>query len=90
MHREGELLGSYNLLLSVGHDEYWSEPMRRNITEYIEEGGNVAFFSGNCCWYRVHYVDDDSAMICDKRFVKRRPGSGAVATGGSSSTRRTA
>jgi hypothetical protein len=66
VHREAELLGNYNLVLSVGHDEYWSEPMRRNISEYIEEGGNVAFFSGNCCWFRVHYTDDDSAMVCDK------------------------
>ena len=66
VHREAGLLGKYNLLLSAGHDEYWSEPMRQNIAEYIEEGGNVGFFGANCCWFRVHYVDDDTAMVCDK------------------------
>ena len=74
VHREPELLSKYNLLLSVGHDEYWSEPMRRNITEYIENGGNVGFFGGNCCWFRVHYADDGTAMICDKSVRQGRPG----------------
>jgi hypothetical protein len=43
--------GRYSLVLSVGHDEYWSAPMRDNLERFIARGGNVAFFSGNtCCW----------------------------------------
>jgi hypothetical protein len=30
LHREPDLCRRYRLVLSVGHDEYWSEPMRRN------------------------------------------------------------
>ena len=46
-----ELLDYYRLVLSVGHDEYWSTPMRDNLEAFIADGGNVAFFSGNtCCW----------------------------------------
>src|SRR5690606_22293349 len=46
-----ELLDHYRLVLSVGHDEYWSAPMRDNLEAFIAKGGNVAFFSGNtCCW----------------------------------------
>ncbi len=46
-----EILNAYRLVLSVGHDEYWSAPMRDHLEEFIGRGGNVAFFSGNtCCW----------------------------------------
>ena len=30
-----ELLKNYKLVLSVGHDEYWSAPMRDNLEKYI-------------------------------------------------------
>ena len=63
----GNMLDRYRLFLSVGHDEYWSEPMRRNVAAFVEEaGGNVAFFSGNTCWWRVHPVESNTAFICDK------------------------
>ena len=41
-----ELLQSYKLVLSVGHDEYWSSGMRDSLEAWIAEGGHVAFFSG--------------------------------------------
>jgi hypothetical protein len=62
----GALLSAYRLLLSVGHDEYWSPELRAHIEAFISNGGNVAFFSGNTCWWRVHLTDNDSAFTCDK------------------------
>jgi len=62
----GNFLAGYRLLLSVGHDEYWSEAMRHNVEAFVENGGNVAFFSGNTCWWRVHVVEGNSAFVCDK------------------------
>jgi hypothetical protein len=62
----GNFLDDYRLLLSVGHDEYWSEAMRRNVAVFVEQGGNLAFFSGNTCWWRVRLVDDNTAFVCDK------------------------
>jgi hypothetical protein len=61
-----DLLAPYALMLSVGHDEYWSEAMRGRIEAFIRRGGNVAFFSGNICGYRIHFVDDDTAFSCAK------------------------
>jgi hypothetical protein len=61
-----ELLTPYALMLSVGHDEYWSEEMRARIEAFIGRGGNVAFFSGNICGYRIHFRDGDSAFTCAK------------------------
>jgi hypothetical protein len=63
---EDGFLASYRLLLSVGHDEYWSAEMRQHIEEFVTKGGNVAFFSGNTCWWRVHLEDSDTAISCDK------------------------
>jgi hypothetical protein len=48
-----DLLSKYCLLLSVGHDEYWSDSMRENVESFIAAGGNVAFFSGNTCWWHI-------------------------------------
>jgi hypothetical protein len=61
-----ELLTPYALMLSVGHDEYWSDEMRARIEAFIGRGGNVAFFSGNICGYRIHFTDGDSAFTCAK------------------------
>jgi hypothetical protein len=62
-------LGSYQLLLSVGHDEYWSEDMRANIEAFIQGGGNVAFFSGNICYWRTTLMDNNTAIYVDKSSV---------------------
>jgi hypothetical protein len=59
VHREGRrLLDPYRLVLSVGHDEYWSDAMRRAVEEYLDDGGNAVFFSANTCWWRVVFDDD--------------------------------
>jgi hypothetical protein len=55
-----ELLRRYRLLLSVGHDEYWSDAMRTSVEGFVRAGGNVAFFSGNTCWWRVEFDGDTS------------------------------
>ena len=66
LHREADLLAPYSLLLSVGHDEYWSQAMRDAIATHIGRGGNVAFFSGNTAYYRIHFSDGDTAITCAK------------------------
>jgi hypothetical protein len=61
-----ELLAPYALMLSVGHDEYWSDEMRARIETFVRRGGNVAFFSGNICGYRIHFSDGNTAFTCAK------------------------
>ena len=58
LHRDGDaLLGPYQLLVSAGHDEYWSDAMRATVERHVAGGGNVAFFGGNTCWWRVVFDD---------------------------------
>ncbi len=49
----GEGADPYRLYLSVGHDEYWSGPMRDTVEGFIARGGNAAFLSGNTAFWQV-------------------------------------
>ncbi len=68
-----ELLDSYKLVLSVGHDEYWSTPMRDHLEAYIAKGGNVAFLSGNTCCWQVRSEDEGRALTCWKQAFNLDP-----------------
>jgi hypothetical protein len=70
--------GGYRLLLSVGHDEYWSSPMRDTVEDYIGRGGNAAFFSGNTAFWQVRLEDRTpegpaASMVGFKAQLKRDP-----------------
>lgn len=45
----------YRAIASFGHHEYWTQSMRDRVDQFIESGGNVAFFGGNTCWFRAEY-----------------------------------
>jgi hypothetical protein len=62
-----EILKQYRLVLSVGHDEYWSSPMRDHLEQFIADGGNVAFLSGNTCCWQVRNEDSGRAFTCWKQ-----------------------
>ena len=68
-----EMLEHYKLVLSVGHDEYWSAPMRDNLEAYIAKGGNVAFFSGNTCCWQVRSEDGGNDLVCWKEAYEQDP-----------------
>ena len=68
-----ELLDYYRLVLSVGHDEYWSTPMRDNLEAFIADGGNVAFFSGNTCCWQVRSEDEGRALTSWKENYPKDP-----------------
>ena len=68
-----ELLDRYKLVLSVGHDEYWSAPMRDNLEAFVGRGGNVAFFSGNTCCWQVRSEDGGRALTCWKQGFNQDP-----------------
>lgn len=68
-----EILKDYRLVLSVGHDEYWSSAMRDHLEAFIAAGGNAAFFSGNTCFWQVRSEDNGSAMTSWKQAYKEDP-----------------
>lgn len=66
LDRHGDLLSNYRMFVSAGHDEYWSEGMRKAVEDFIQNGGNAAFLSGNTCWWAVRLTLDGNTMICCK------------------------
>ena len=68
-----ELLKSYQLVLSVGHDEYWSAGMRDHLEKFIGDGGNVAFFSGNSVCWQVRPENNGSALTSWKQWYNLDP-----------------
>ncbi len=73
LESRSEMLAAYRLVLSVGHDEYWSKPMRDHLEKYIADGGNVAFFSGNTCCWQVRSEDGGKALTCWKQNFQQDP-----------------
>jgi hypothetical protein len=68
----------YRLFLSVGHDEYWSGPMRDTVESFVARGGNAAFFSGNTAFWQVRLEGHSSegpatTMVGYKAQLKRDP-----------------
>lgn len=68
-----EILEGRALVLSVGHDEYWSAPMRDHLEGFIGKGGNVAFFSGNTCCWQVRSEESGRALTCWKQNFHSDP-----------------
>ena len=52
-HFNSRLLLSHKAFLSVGHDEYWSRDMRKNIESARDEGVSIGFFGANICYWQI-------------------------------------
>lgn len=66
LDEDAELAHHYRLVLSAGHDEYWSEGVRRHVTDFRDRGGNMAIFGANTCWWRVTPNKAGTAISCAK------------------------
>lgn len=60
------VLANTNIMVSSGHDEYWSIGMRDNAEAYRDAGGNLLFFSGNEVFWRTRFEPDRNTMWCYK------------------------
>ncbi|WP_322748408.1 MULTISPECIES: N,N-dimethylformamidase beta subunit family domain-containing protein [unclassified Frankia] len=57
-------VGAYQLLVCIGHDEYWTAEMRDTAECFLASGGNIAFLTGNTCWWQFRLEDDGRTMVC--------------------------
>ena len=56
----------------VGHDEYWSAPMRDAVDGFVDAGGRVARFAGNFLW-QTRLSDEGRTQTCFKYVAERDP-----------------
>ncbi|GAA1497358.1 N,N-dimethylformamidase beta subunit family domain-containing protein [Paeniglutamicibacter kerguelensis] len=53
--RRGNLMTNHKVVLSVGHDEYWSGNQWKNFEKARDAGVNLQFLSGNEAYWRTRY-----------------------------------
>lgn len=54
LHEQGaQLLGNHRGLITLGHDEYWTRPMRAAATDARDRGVNLAFLGANAVFRQI-------------------------------------
>jgi hypothetical protein len=70
LHTRPELLMNHRCLFSLGHDEYWSTPMREGAATANAAGVNLAFLGANACYRQIRLqatsVGPNRLQVCYK------------------------
>ena len=70
LHERPEVLPNHRALISLGHDEYWSAPMRNNAQTALQQGLNIAFLGANACYRQIRLepspLGPDRHVVCYK------------------------
>lgn len=65
LERPGVLDGALGVV-SLGHDEYWSLPMRQAVTRARDAGSNLAFLGANAVYWRIRFSDRGRTLVSYK------------------------
>lgn len=66
-------------LVSPGHDEYWSVPMRTTVEALRDKGTNLAFMGANSVYWRIRF-EHDAREVVSFKFDTDPTTSGPTAT----------
>lgn len=70
LHEQPQRLLQHRCLLSLGHDEYWSRPMRDGATWAHTVGVNLGFLGANACYRQIRFqpspVGPNRIQVCYK------------------------
>ncbi len=78
---ETDALDPYDVVLLVGHSEYWSARERDAIERFVDHGGRLAIFSGNTAFWKVRHEDNGRTFVCHKwRGLEAEPNAADNAT----------
>lgn len=66
LDRDPNALDGYDVVMLVGHSEYWSARQRDVIEVFVDRGGRLAIFSGNTAFWKVRWENDGRTLICRK------------------------
>jgi hypothetical protein len=74
LEHDAGIVDGYDLVLGVGHDEYWSAGQRAAIEAHVRRGGNYASMSGNTMFWQVRLEEGTRgpAMVCFKYAAHER------------------
>ncbi|WP_344256293.1 N,N-dimethylformamidase beta subunit family domain-containing protein [Terrabacter carboxydivorans] len=66
LHHEPDLLAGARGVVSPGHDEYWTLPMRRHVEAARDAGVNLGFLGANAVYWRARFSGDGRLLTCYK------------------------
>jgi hypothetical protein len=66
LDRDPDALAPYEVVVLVGHSEYWSGPQREQVEGFVDRGGRLAMFSGNTAFWKVRWEDGGRTLVCHK------------------------
>jgi hypothetical protein len=62
-HREPWSLAGHRLLVTSGHDEYWTGEMRDAFDGALAEGVNLACMGANTAYWQIRFEDEQRTMV---------------------------
>ncbi len=61
--RDPAILKGHRAFISIGHDEYWTREMRKNIEQARDSGLNLAFLGGNDVYWQNRFEADGDGNL---------------------------
>ncbi len=62
-HREPWSLAGHRLLMTSGHDEYWTREMRDAFEDALAAGVNLACMGANTAYWQMRFEDAERTMV---------------------------
>ena len=62
-HREPWELEGHRLVITSGHDEYWTREMRDAFDRALAEGANLACMGANTGYWQIRFQDGERTMV---------------------------
>ncbi|HEY7830569.1 MAG TPA: N,N-dimethylformamidase beta subunit family domain-containing protein [Solirubrobacteraceae bacterium] len=72
IHREPWSLAGHRLLMTSGHDEYWTSEMRDAFDTQLRAGVNLACMGANSGYWQIRLEDEERTMV-EYRWRARDP-----------------
>ena len=72
LDRDPGVLDDYDVIVTTGHDEYWTAAGRKVLDDFVERGGRYARLAGNIIW-QVRMEDDLRTQVCHKYAAHADP-----------------
>lgn len=72
-HTTPSALISASVILSVGHDEYWSLEMRDNVIGARDAGTHLNFLGANAAYWQIRFEDSNRTIVGWKEGVQQDP-----------------
>ncbi|MCW5857113.1 MAG: DNRLRE domain-containing protein [Caldilineales bacterium] len=72
-------IARYKLIISIGHDEYWSFGMKQNMERFRDNGGNLIFLTSNTIFWNSRHQLSANTLISYKNYAGQDPFANATA-----------